>query len=186
MNWISKVNREIVKQGLLPDIKVTILPLPFCSSCCFILSSQTNPSKTHHLLSLSLFCFFFLTGTDSSKWYKVLSSHPWWGSRDRILIHYCVCIPSLFNHYLPPLPPISLSWIIFFYDFPRHFFSHRPRADKVANLKCSCTTAKVQLGEQLKSDIVVKFSDKFGNEVMKVSQVVELIDGCYCLKLKTK
>ncbi len=47
-------------------------------------------------------------------------------------------------------------------------FLCRPQPDKPVNLKCTCQDNKIQLDDILKHDIIVTFSDKFGNQIMKV------------------
>ncbi|CAB4045424.1 Hypothetical predicted protein, partial [Paramuricea clavata] len=35
-------------------------------------------------------------------------------------------------------------------------------------MKCTCQDNKIQLGDTLKHDIIVTFSDKFGNQITKL------------------
>ena len=47
-------------------------------------------------------------------------------------------------------------------------FINRPQPDKAANLKCTCQDNKIQLGDTVKHDIIVTFSDKYGNQITQV------------------
>lgn len=44
----------------------------------------------------------------------------------------------------------------------------RPQPDKPVNIKCECRDAKIQLGDTLKHDVIVSFSDQYGNKIVKV------------------
>ena len=92
VNWMNKVSRDIIKQGLLPDIKApnTVNDTKFCQ------------------VSLGA-----ALGVEFS-------------------------------------------------------FTLMPQPDKAVTLKCTCQDNKIQLGDTLKYDIIATFSDKFGNQIVKL------------------
>ncbi|XP_046854704.1 structural maintenance of chromosomes flexible hinge domain-containing protein 1-like isoform X2 [Xenia sp. Carnegie-2017] len=99
VNWMNKVSRDLLKQGLLPDIKApnTVNDTKFCQ------------------VSLGA-----ALGVDFS-------------------------------------------------------FSLVPQPDKPVNIKCECRDAKIQLGDTLKHDVIVSFSDQYGNKIVKASTVEKLM-----------